>query len=169
MFSRIFSRVEWLFGDVFCGLIIAFIAAFICTEILGRLTVNHSFMGIVDIVSLCLIILVFAPLAAVQRDGAHIRMDLIVDRLSGKRSGLILEIVNLVIGICITGFLCFAAVLIFLHVYHMGSRTVTIFLPWYPAAIFMPIGFLLFAIRMGMQVKSNISKMRARTGHSEAT
>ena len=115
-------------------------------------------MGLVDIVSLGLIIITYAALAAVQRDDSHIKMDIIPSALSGKLSGYILQIITLVIGLVAVGFLFYAIFWITVDVFQFGTVTETIYAPYWPAAIFMPIGCLLFVIRIVIQLGQTVGQ-----------
>ena len=160
LWGRGFSAVEQWFGDVWCGVLIAFMTLFMCTEIFARLIFNYSFIGIVDIVSLCLVMITYACLAAVERDDSHIKMDLIPERLSGKVSGAVLESINMVLGMIAVGFLLYAVTITVISLQRVGGVTMTIYWPYWPAGLFMPIGCLLYIVRMGVNLRKALSKIK---------
>ena len=159
LLGRIFSTAELGLGDVWCGVLISFMTLFMATEIIARLIFNYSFMGIVDIIGLCMIMITYACLAAVERDNSHIKMSLVPDRLKGRLSGSILEIVNILVGMAAISFLLYAVTMSTIRAAQIGSITMTIGIPYWPAAMFMPLGCVFFLIRMGLQLAKTISRM----------
>jgi TRAP-type C4-dicarboxylate transport system permease small subunit len=160
--GRAFSAVEAFLSYVLPGALVAFMMFFITAEVVLRLTINHSFVGLVDIISLCVIILAFLSLSGIQRENSHIAMDLVPMRLSGKHAGSVLEFINLLILIAALLPLIYTGACNVISLYQDQSTTMTIYWPLWPAGIVIPLGCLLMCMRVGIQIWK-------RPGHSTSS
>jgi len=153
--SRLFETVENIVSFYLNEGLIFFVMAMIAIEILSRYFFNFSFMGVVDIVELTMLVLAFASLSGVQREDQHIKVDLIEKKLNGRLSGLVLHLFNQVLTLLVSVALFYIAVRAVLEAYQDSILTWMIFLPKWPAVLFIPIGWLLMCIRVGIQIKQS--------------
>lgn len=158
--SRVFLASENTVSFCLSAAIICFVMLFITTEIFSRFIFNYSFLGIVDIVELCVVVLVFASLSGVQGDDAHIKMDLLADRLKGKRIGLVLLCINRLFLLVVALVFSYAGVMVALRSYQMNHLTNALFWPAWPAVMFIAVGFFLLSIRLGIQLKQYLASLQ---------
>ena len=155
--SRVFLVTENAVSFWLAAFSLLFIMFFIAIEIISRRTFNYSFMGVVDMVELGVLILVFAALSGIQRDNSHIIMDLVPNKFQGKRVGFIIQLTNLALTFAVALVLSYVAVKAALTTYQNNVVTLAVLLPLWPAAMFIPIGFFLLCIRLGIQIKQFIA------------
>lgn len=151
--SRLFETVENIISFHLNGALIFSVMAMISTEILSRYFFGFSFMGVVDMVELTMLVLAFASLSGVQREGRHIKVDLIEKKLNGRLSGLILHLFNQVLTLLVSVVLLYIALRAVLEAYQDNILTWMIFMPKWPAVLFIPIGWFLMCVRVGIQIK----------------
>lgn len=155
---RGYDRVEQFFGSYLVGAILVFMCVFVTAEILGRLTFNHSFMGIADIVEQCVVLVAYLSLGVIQRDRQHIYVDLVPKKVEKRRFGLILDCLFLGLGVLLVGFLTGEILWHMVYTYRGGTRTMTLFMPHWPFVAFMAVGMLLLMVRQAIQFKESFVK-----------
>lgn len=153
--GRLFGAVENIISFYLNGAIIFLVMCMISIEILSRYFFNFSFMGVVDIVELTMLVLAFASLSGVQRDDNHIKVDLIQKKLQGRVSGSVLSLFNRLLTMLVAVTFFYIAVRAALEAYQDNILTWMIFLPKWPAVLFVPIGWFLLCIRVGIQIKQS--------------
>ena len=157
--ERIFNWVEAVFSSWASGVLLVFVMFFISAEIIGRFLVNHSFLGIVDIVELCVLVLTFIALSITQKHNAHISMDLVTNKYTGSRTGYIIDSVNLVLMLLVAVFLFYVTAVYtgYLNSYHIRSDLIK--MPVVPWAVFMPIGCAVFIVRAIFKSIDSVKKI----------
>ena len=80
-----------------------------------------------------MVIFAFLGVAYCQREGGHVRMELLV-RNFRKRLLWLVEVIGLAIGLFIIGILIFTSFDHFLRAYEIGDSTINADLPVWPAA-----------------------------------
>ncbi len=156
--GKVFDFVDRLIGYYILGVILVFMCLFITAEILVRLGVNYSFMGLVDIVDQCVLFLTYLCLGVVQRERMHVTVDMLPNRLKSRRSGPVLDCVILGLGIMLSSFLLWETAWYLIHTYQANSQTMTLFLPKWPFVAAMPLGMLLFLVRQIIQFKESLNR-----------
>lgn len=154
--ARAFLAIEDTFSFYLTVALVFLVMGFIAIEILSRRLANYSFIGVVDIVELAVLILTFACISGIQRDNAHIKVDLVPDMLKGK-AAFILKFINLLVILAVVLVFTYISGKAALEAYQKGMLTWMIFWPTWPATMFMPIGFLLISIRVGIQLKQYLA------------
>ena len=155
---RFYDFIEGGVTFYILGAIIVFICIFITAEVLARLILNHSFMGLVDIVEQGVVLITYLSLGLVQRERGHIFVDLIPERLEHRRSGPVLDCFLLALGILITALLMGESIWFWLKSCRDGGTTMTVFLPKWPFVLAMPVGFFFYLMRQVIQFKESLSK-----------
>jgi TRAP-type C4-dicarboxylate transport system permease small subunit len=138
------------------GIITLFMGGFITAEILGRILLNISFQGLVDLVENFVALIAFLSLAAVQADRSHITVDIVPVHLSKAKGGPILDC--LLLGLAILTMTCVGTEIIWyaIRAYKTHITTVTLFWPVWPITICMGIGVILMIVRMVLQFKKSL-------------
>ncbi|RFP89821.1 TRAP transporter small permease [Rhodobacteraceae bacterium 63075] len=123
----------------------------------GRVTLNAPLSGYVDwIMQLMPVIAIFAVSYA-QRDGTHIRMDILVSRLGGRALWLF-ELVSVLLIFVLVAFLFWGSWAHFLRSFDMGAplwsrdSTIDIGLPIWPAKLVVPVALAVLGARLLIQV-----------------
>src|SRR6056297_2383864 len=119
----------------------------------GRVTLNAPLSGYVDwIMQLMPVIAIFAVSYA-QRDGTHIRMDILVSRLGGRALWLF-ELVSVLLIFVLVAFLFWGSWAHFLRSFDMGAplwsrdSTIDIGLPIWPAKLVVPVALGVLGARL---------------------
>ena len=154
--GQLFDAAENMISFYLNGAIIFSVMCMISIEILSRYFFNFSFMGVVDIVELTMLVLAFASLSGVQRDDNHIKVDLIEKKLNGRIIGLVLHLFNRLLTLLVSVVLFYVAIRAALEAYQDNILTWMVFLPKWPAVLFIPIGWFLLCIRVGIQIKHSL-------------
>lgn len=122
----------------------------------GRVTLNAPLSGYVDwIMQLMPVIAIFAVSYA-QRDGTHIRMDILVSRLN-KRALWLFELISVLLILLLVLMLLWGSWAHFLRSFDFGSplwsrdSTIDIGLPVWPAKLVVPVAFAVLALRLIIQ------------------
>jgi TRAP-type C4-dicarboxylate transport system permease small subunit len=155
--GRVYDFLEGGVTFYILGAIIVFICVFITVEIVTRFIFNYSFMGLIDIVEQGVVLVTYLSLGLTQKQRGHIYVDLLPSRLSGRRSGFILDVFMLTLGILITAVLLGESIWYFFRAYRGGGTTMTIFLPKWPFVLAMPIGLLFYLLRQVLQFADSLS------------
>lgn len=158
--GRVFGMVENVVSIHLNSLIVLFMMLFIAMEIFSRKAFNVSFPAVVDIVILCMLILVFSSLSGVQRGEAHLKIDIVTEKLKGKTAGFTLQLINRLLTLGISLFLCYIAVVATLKAYQYNTVTMAALLPTWPAVTLIPVGFLLLSIRLIIQFKQDLGSTK---------
>ena len=130
------------------GVLIVFLMIIMCTEICLRWLFNTSMQGVVEIVESAMVIITFASLAGIQREKGHVMMNLLIDKLSKKKIGVVIEILTYIYILVMCAFLLYPFTLAAIRFKLDNEITEYMSIPLWIVAIFMPIGLLLMCIRL---------------------
>ncbi|WP_319826510.1 TRAP transporter small permease [Thalassovita sp.] len=123
----------------------------------GRNLFNAPLPGYVDWIEQIMPLIAFMGIAYTQRDGGHIRMDILVGRLNGRALWLA-ELATAVITLALMALLVWGSWEHFLRSFDfnapMWSRdsSIDIALPIWPAKLLAPIAFAVLCLRMVLQI-----------------
>jgi C4-dicarboxylate transporter, DctQ subunit len=118
---------------------------------LGRWLFNHPVSGYVDWVEQFMAIFAFAGIAYCQREGGHIRMDILLRQMHGRAQWLA-EWVSTFFMLLITGVLIFGSWLHFWRAFNNGDSSMDIGLPIWPAKLIVPFALVMLAVRLIIQL-----------------
>lgn len=148
-------RIEHFFA-VIAGLAVLSLMFLAVRSVGGRVTLNAPLSGYVDwIMQLMPLIAIFAVSYA-QRDGTHIRMDLLVSRLGGRALWLF-ELISILLILALMLFLLWGSWAHFVRSFDFGSplwsrdSTIDIGLPIWPAKLLVPVAFFVLCLRLCIQ------------------
>lgn len=120
-------------------------------QIVGRNAFNWPVPGFIDITEQAMAVFAFMGIAYCQRVGGHIRMELLLGKLSG-RAMWVAEMVG------ITGIWIVVAALIYGSWFHFerswsfGDSTIDIGLPTWPSKLVIPVALSLLLLRLSLQL-----------------
>lgn len=126
-------------------------------SVFGRNFFNQPLPGYVDWIEQAMPLIAFMGISYLQRDGGHIRMDILVGRLRGRALYLFEAITTLAILVLMV-LLVWGTWAHFQRSFDFGSpmwsrdSSLDIALPIWPAKLLAPIAFSLICIRLSMQL-----------------
>ena len=162
------SLFRWETGLALLGGIIILLLVLLATSnVLGRWLFDLPINGYIDWVEQAMAFMAFLGIAYTQRQGAHIRMDIVLGQLRG-RSLWFSEWLSSVLMFLLTLLLSYGAFLHFQRAYQIGDSSLDIDLPTWPAKLVVPVALLFLALRLLLQIvaytyawRKNASRMIA--------
>lgn len=123
----------------------------------GRVTLNAPLPGYVDWIEQVMPLIAFMGIAYVQRDGGHIRMDILIGRLKGRALWLA-ELVSVLLILMLMVAMVWGSWAHFLRSFDFAAplwsrdSTIDIGLPIWPAKLLAPVAFSVLCLRLLLQV-----------------
>jgi C4-dicarboxylate transporter, DctQ subunit len=139
------------FLNLLGGLVIFSLVFFATFNVLGRWFFDLPISGYIDWVEQSMAFMAFLGIAYTQRIGGHIRMDMLVSHLHGKRLWLV-ELFSSVLMLLVTLVLIYGSYLHFKRAYTIGDSSVDIDLPIWPAKFVVPLALSILALRLLLQI-----------------
>ena len=148
--DRLFLKFETVL--TLAGGIVIFLLVFLATtNVLGRWIFSLPVSGYIDWVEQSMAFFAFLGIAFTQREGGHIRMDMLVGRIQG-RSLWITELLSVILMLGVTLVLIYGSFLHFLRAYQIGDSSMDINLPIWPAKLIVPVALSILALRLILQI-----------------
>lgn len=119
-------------------------------QIVMRTVFNNPIGGYIDLVELSMASMAFLGAAYTQRLGSHIRMELLVGKLSG-RALWALEAFGAAVAMFIIGVLIYYSYGHFLRAFTLGDTTIDAEYPVWPSKLLVPIAFSIWWCRLALQ------------------
>lgn len=119
-------------------------------QIVMRTVFNNPINGYIDLVELSMASMAFLGAAYTQRLGSHIRMEMLIGRLSG-RSLWALEALGTALAMFIIGVLIYYSFGHFLRSYTLGDTTIDAEFQVWPSKLLVPIAFSIWWVRLVLQ------------------
>lgn len=133
------------------GGIVIFLLVFLATaNVLGRWIFSLPISGYIDWVEQAMAFFAFLGIAYTQREGGHIRMDMLVGHIHG-RPLWVTELLSTLLMLFITLILIYGSFLHFLRAYQIGDSSLDIDLPTWPAKLVVPVALCVLALRLLLQ------------------
>ena len=126
-------------------------------EIVGRYLFNTPIPGYLENTELLMAAIVFLGIGFNQRVGAHIRMDLLINKLKG-RAYHISEVITQCFSLIIIGSICIYSFFSTLEAYQMGDVTEYLFTPTWPSKLCVPLGCFFLCVRLIIQIIKGIAR-----------
>ena len=154
--NSILSRADQLFHKLeslltLLGGIVIFLLVFLATaNVLGRWILSMPISGYVDWVEQAMAFFAFLGIAYTQREGGHIRMDILISHIHGRLLWF-LELLSTLFILTITLALIYGSWLHFYRAYDIGDSSLDINLPTWPAKLVVPVALTVLALRLILQ------------------
>ena len=148
--DRFFFRFETALTLV-GGIVIFLLVLLTTANVLGRWLFSAPISGYIDWVEQAMAFFAFLGLAYTQREGGHIRMDMLVSHLRGRLLW-VSEFIMTLLMFTITLILIYGSYLHFLRAFQLGDSSVDISLPTWPAKLVVPIALSVLALRLLLQL-----------------
>ena len=156
--DRFFLKIESFMS--FLGGVVIFLIVMISTvNILGRWLFSMPVNGYIDWIEQFMAFFAFLGIAYTQREGGHIRMDMVVSKLKG-RFFYITELFTTTIILFLTLVLIYGSSLHFLRAYNIGDTSLDIDLPTWPAKLVVPVALTFLAFRLIIQIWAYIRAIK---------
>ena len=124
-------------------------------QIVLRTVFNTPINGYIDLVELSMASMAFLGAAYTQRLGSHIRMELVMGRLSG-RALWALEALGAALALFIIGVLIYYSFGHFLRAYTLGDTTIDAEYQVWPSKLLVPIAFSIWWGRLALQFAGSL-------------
>lgn len=134
-------------------------------QVVARYAFNAPIPGYIDYVEQASAILAFLAVGYAEHVGAHIRMEVLPQQLSG-RARRIVESFGLVIGILLFSALVYATWFNFLRAWQLGDTSMDIQLPVWPSKLIVPVAFAFLLLRMLISLIREMSGSDLSSGYS---
>ncbi len=148
--DRTFFRFESML-DLAAGIVIFLLVLLATTNVLGRWLFSLPIDGYVDWVEQAMAFIAFLGIAYTKRLGGHIRMDILISRLSGRLLWTV-ELITACLMLLITTVLIYGSYLHFWRAYDIGDSSLDIDLPTWPAKLVVPFALTVLALRLVLQI-----------------
>ena len=156
--DQFFLKIESFMS--FLGGVVIFLIVLISTvNILGRWFFNMPVNGYIDWIEQFMAFFALLGIAYTQREGGHIRMDMVVSKLKG-RFFYVTELFTTMITLFLTIVLIYGSSLHFLRAYNIGDTSLDIDLPTWPAKLVVPVALTFLAIRLIIQIWAYIRAIK---------
>ncbi|MGH1419053.1 MAG: TRAP transporter small permease subunit [Hyphomicrobiaceae bacterium] len=139
------------------GIAVFFLMLLAVVSVGGRNLFNHPLQGYVDWIEQVMPLIAFMGIAYTQRDGGHIRMDILVGRLKG-RALYVIEFITTLAVLILMVLLVWGSWAHFDRSFDfsapMWSRdsSMDIALPIWPTKLLVPIAFSVLCLRLCLQI-----------------
>ena len=136
----------------FLGGAVIFLLVFLATcNVLGRWIFSVPVSGYIDWVEQFMAFIAFLGIAYTMRLGGHIRMDIVIGRVTGRRLWAA-EFISTLMMLVFTIILIIGSYLHFLRAYQIGDSSMDINLPTWPAKFIVSISLCVLAVRLMLQL-----------------
>ena len=147
--DRLFYRFDKLL-TLLGGIVIMLLVLLATVNVLGRWMFSLPISGYVDWVEQAMAFFAFLGIAYTQREGGHIRMDILVAHLHGRKLWIV-ELITTLLMLLVTLVLIYGSWLHFLRAYQIGDSSLDINLPTWPAKLVVPVALGVLALRLMLQ------------------
>ena len=148
--DRVFFKLESVL--TLTGGIVIFLLVFLATaNVLGRWIFSWPISGYIDWVEQAMAFFAFLGIAFTQREGGHIRMDMLVGHIHG-RPLWVTELISVILMLFITVVLIYGSFLHFLRAFQIGDSSLDINVPTWPAKLVVPVALTVLALRLMLQI-----------------
>ena len=148
--DRLYFKLETLLA-LLGGITIFLLVILAVVNVLGRWVFSLPVSGYIDWVEQFMAVFAFLGIAYCQRLGGHIRMDILVLRLSGRILWLS-EFISTAVMLMITMVLIYGSYLHFLRAFINGDSSMDISLQIWPAKLVVPFALSVLALRLVLQL-----------------
>lgn len=120
-------------------------------QVIGRVAFSAPIYGYSDMIEQIMTIFAFLAIAYTQRLGGHVRMELILGRMSG-RTLYFFEIVGTLCAIGIVLILAYYGYTHFMRAFENGDTTIDVDMPIWPSKLMVPLALSVLTVRLFIQL-----------------
>ena len=148
--DRMFFKIESAL-NLAGGLVIFLLVLLATTNVLGRWIFSMPISGYIDWVEQAMAFFAFLGIAYTQREGGHIRMDILIGHMRGRPLWFV-ELLSSILMLLITLVLIYGSWLHFLRAYQIGDSSLDINLPTWPAKLVVPVALSILSLRLVLHI-----------------
>lgn len=148
--DRLLYRLE-SFLTLVGGMVILLLVLMATANVLGRWLFARPISGYIDWVEQAMAFMAFLGISYTQREGGHIRMDIVVGHIHGRLLWLV-EFFSTLFILAVTLVLIYGSWLHFYRAFTIGDSSLDINLPTWPAKLVVPVAFSVLALRLLLQL-----------------
>lgn len=149
-FDGVLGHVENLFNLIAASSILILMLLAV-VQVAGRFLLNMPVPGFIDITEQAMAVFAFCGIAYCQRVGGHIRMEMVLGRLSG-RTLWIAELIGVILIAVVVALLIWGSWYHFDRSWTIGDSTMDISLPTWPSKLVIPVALSLLFLRLLLQI-----------------
>lgn len=148
--DRILGRIENFLNDI-GGVAIFALMWLTMAEVLGRRLLNAPVPGAIDYIEVGMVLFAFMGAAYCQREGGHVRMDLLVSNMKGRVQWAV-EAIGVLIAAVYIGIIVIASAKDAWRSYEFGDETIDINLSVWPSKLVVPVALTFLEFRLLVQL-----------------
>lgn len=154
--SFILHAVERFFNNIFGAILLLGMMFLVVADVTGRYLFNRPIHGTMEITTFIMVGLVYLTIAHTQAIKAHIKVELIFERLSIKgKAGL--QLITCTIGTIIFALITWQGVRLALDAWRYKEYTDGLIpFPTFPAKLAIPVGCFIFCLRFLVDIFSSV-------------
>ncbi len=133
------------------GTVILLLVLLATANVLGRWLFSLPISGYIDWVEQAMAFMAFLGIAYTQREGGHIRMDILVGHIHG-RVLWVAEFFSTLLMLIVTLILVYGSYLHFYRAFNIGDSSLDINLPTWPAKLVVPVALSVLTLRLLLQL-----------------
>lgn len=130
---------------------ILFLMLLAVAQVIGRAVFNAPVPGFIDFVEQAMVMFAFLGVAYCQREGGHIRMDLVLGNMKGRWPWLS-ELLTTLLTLLLIVALIYGSWEHFLRAWNFGDSTIDVGLPTWPSKLIVPATLSVLAVRLVIQL-----------------
>jgi len=144
--DRLIGRLENLFNDI--GSLFIFALMWLTmAEVLGRRLLNSPIPGAIDYIETGMVVFAFMGAAYCQREGGHVRMDLLVANLRGRLLWSV-EAFAILVAAAYVAIIVWASAQDAWRAFDLGDETLDAHIPGWPSKLIVPIALAVLELRL---------------------
>ena len=147
--DRALAKLEDLLSFI-AAIVILLLMVFGTANAIGRKIFHMPIWGYNDIVTLGMVAFTFLAVAAMQRIGGHIRMELVVRKMRG-RTLWVAELIGVLIAVFIIGVLIYYSSTALGRAFTLGDSTIDRELSTWPSKFIVPFALSVLLLRLILQ------------------
>jgi TRAP-type C4-dicarboxylate transport system permease small subunit len=140
------------------GALIAVAMTLTVVEVLSRKLLNAPLPGIIDMFNLGMAAVAFLGASQCQRMGGHVRMEMVVRRLSGRTLWFV-ESVTTLVAFGFVSAVGLASVDGVVRAYRVGDATMDLLLPIWPSKALISVALAVLSVRLALQLFDSLRLM----------
>lgn len=154
---RWYGRIRWT-ATVFSGLLILVVTGLGTVDVVGRYFFNQPLQGQVEISRVLMTYMVFMGLAEAQRQGAHVRIELLDQHMRPAVRALS-SIILTALAMATMAIVTYATWLMFWTSWRTGETMIAaITIPAWPAKFAVTLGCLLYAVELAFELMQKATR-----------
>lgn len=148
--DRAYARIENALNFV-AAFFIFFLMMMGVTEVIARRFLGFPIPGHIDVVEIIMVTFAMLGIAYCQRQGGHVRMEILVASLRG-RAMWILELFGVLVALFLVTYLIQGSWAHFMRAWSIGDSTLDIEIPTWPSKLLAPIALTALWLRLLIQM-----------------